>query len=102
MHIFPAFVRENGTAKEDKEIEQKLWSFISIMGNKKVGPVLEPVLSHPELFGIKSAVRQELIAIVLNTLRRAGFTGDPVDVRTQSMLEKVLKLKAQQQDGGFF
>lgn len=102
MIINPPFILGDDVSNEDRLAEKKLSSFITLRGVKKRGPILESVLTYPELFGIKNAIRQEFIRIVMSTLRKEGFTGAPTDVRAQSMLAKVLRLKAQQDDGGFF
>lgn len=102
MNISPffSFPKEDGT--EDLELQKKIWGKISALGKKGHGPILQDVLLHPELHGVKSPVRQELIKIVMNSLQKAGFVGDRLDFAVQASLEHVLRVKSQQDDGGFF
>lgn len=102
MFSRPPFVGRDVISHEDKDIYMQLWKAISLKGAKKRGPILEQVLSNPGAFGIKNVVRSELMKIVYNSLEKTGFVGRPEDFRVQARLFTVLKLKAQQDEGGLF
>ena len=102
MNISPFFIVQKEDKTEDLELQRKIWSKISSLGKKGKGPILQDVLLHPELFGVKSPVRQELIKIVMNSLQKAGFVGDKLDYAVQASLEHILRIRSQQDDGGFF
>lgn len=101
MMMSPKFI-DTGPSNEDMEIQSKIYERIIKSGPSAGGPVLDSILRYPEKFGIKGAVRQEILKVVLNTLERFGYAGISPDVQTERRLITILRIHEQKESGGFF
>jgi hypothetical protein len=96
----PQYFGIGDVKKADRDLESALFSKISGLGERGRWPLITSVLEAPQLFKIKSPIRQEILLLVGRTMEKIGFSGSKKDKRIGFQLWKWMKV--QEQRGGLF